>query len=212
MADTQTSVNQPRRTPRSKSQVFGRSIPLSESDAGIYAIVNNSNGRIYIGSSFNLAQRKRIHRCKLSKGRHDAHMLQSDFNSDPTSLEFVLVEKMDGKPRAEIFNREQFWMTFYDAYNPETGYNTNFNPLSGKGVKRRPEITKIITDACRKKVNPKRTNKAVIKVSMDGVDICRYESLRLASESVGKANGMPGICYAASGKIDSAHGFKWRYA
>jgi hypothetical protein len=211
MADTQPSVKQPRNTPRSKSVVFWNSIPLSEKDSGVYAISNNSNGRIYIGSSFNLAGRKRIHRCKLAKGRHDTFALQEDFNSDPSSLEFVLVEKMSGKTRDEIFKREQFWMTFYDACNPITGYNTNLNPLTGKGVKRRPEIIERITEGCRKKINPKKTTRSVVQMSLSGDYISRYDSLRIAAKAIGKPNGMSGICWASSGKIKTAFGFKWRY-
>lgn len=199
-------------TPRSDSLVFRNSIPLSEKDVGVYGIINRNSNKLYVGSSLNLAHRKRQHRHKLIRGIHDAISMQSDFNKEPDSLEFVLIESINSKEKSELFSREQFWINFFKASDPSLGYNTNSNSKSGEGVKRSEEIIRRIVVGCSKRKYDNTNARGVVKMDLDGVDIEAYPSLTAASASLGSKNRKPCICAVASGKKNTAFGFRWRYA
>ena len=49
--------------------------------AGVYALINETNGKRYIGASTNITNRLKNHFCMLQAGKHIIPDLQSDFNS-----------------------------------------------------------------------------------------------------------------------------------
>lgn len=90
---------------------------------GIYAIVNLIDGKQYIGSSRNLAHRRRCHFSDLRIGRKEANRnLQTAYNLfGAEHFAFHVIEYLDENiSDKELISREQFWM---DTLQPE--YNVN---------------------------------------------------------------------------------------
>ncbi|WP_390567422.1 GIY-YIG nuclease family protein [Zavarzinella formosa] len=53
---------------------------------GVYAIKCSANGRVYIGATGNLAERKSQHKSRLKANRHDHPELQADYNAHGKSV------------------------------------------------------------------------------------------------------------------------------
>jgi hypothetical protein len=92
------------------------------SRSGIYAIVNRTNGKRYIGSAVDIPSRWRVHTCHLNKGDHHSQHLQSAWNKyGRDNFDFIVLEKCN---KEELLTIEQRYL---DDYKPE--YNTN--PTAG---------------------------------------------------------------------------------
>jgi len=88
---------------------------------GIYIIKNNSNNKVYIGSSVNLDNRKYKHFWMLDKGIHDNFFLQKSFNKyGKDFFEFIILEICDEN---SLIDKENFYITKYNSNNPKYGYN-----------------------------------------------------------------------------------------
>lgn len=95
-------------------------IPVHTS--GVYAIVNNFNGKRYIGSSDDCRGRLGTHLSLLRYGKHHNKHLQNAF--DQCAIEnfsYILLEEV--KDLSKLHEREQYWMDYYQVYFPESGYN-----------------------------------------------------------------------------------------
>ena len=88
---------------------------------GIYCIINNKNGRRYVGQSINLSRRIREHFSKLRKGTLPNEALQKDFNTDWHYFQVVYLEV--NTPQHKLSEREKYWIDYYDTRDPEKGYN-----------------------------------------------------------------------------------------
>jgi group I intron endonuclease len=96
------------------------SVPVKTS--GVYAIINNFNGKKYIGSSYNCRGRLSSHLSFLRYSKHSNKHLQNAF--DQCSIEnfsYVLLEEVNDL--SKLYEREQYWIDFYKSYLPENGYN-----------------------------------------------------------------------------------------
>jgi len=88
---------------------------------GIYAIRNVANGKIYIGSSVDIARRWKEHRYALKNNNHDNDYLQNAWSKNgERSFKFSIVELCLFSMLAA---REQFWMDYYVSASPDRGYN-----------------------------------------------------------------------------------------
>lgn len=74
--------------------------------AGVYAIINQSNKRVYIGSSETIRTRCLKHEYLLKKGRHHCKLLQSDYNLG-YSFKVIVLEKVSMK-----WNQIEDWYSF----------------------------------------------------------------------------------------------------
>ena len=91
---------------------------------GIYKITNSINGKFYIGSSVDLKKRKRDHLRELRDNIHINGRLQNSFNKyKEKNFRFDVVETVENK--AELRDREQYWMDKTKAYNRHIGFNIN---------------------------------------------------------------------------------------
>ena len=78
----------------------------------IYAIVNNENGKMYIGSAVNLTRRRQKHFRDLYLNKHHAIALQRAYNKyGKNSLSLEIIEIV--KNRTSLITREQHWMDFF---------------------------------------------------------------------------------------------------
>ncbi len=141
-------------------------------NCGIYSLSNETNGKIYIGSTINFERRRKEHFRHLKYNKHKNKHLQSAYNLGDKFI-FKIIEVCD-KEQLEIV--ESKWMKFYNASNREYGYNLwdlaprpkmseetkkkigqankyklvgNKSPLSKKAVLRSPSGEKVEIDCIR---------------------------------------------------------------
>jgi len=99
--------------------------------SAIYSITHVESGKIYIGSAVDYMKRWRDHRYSLNHAKHCNLKLQNAWNKHgEQAFEFAVVELVEDK--ADLLNREQFWMDFHQAYRK--GYN--MTPTAGSPLGR----------------------------------------------------------------------------
>ncbi len=89
---------------------------------GVYAIVQITTGRPYVGSSNHVVRRLSDHAAALRARRHHAAKLQEAWRTaDREGFRFLLVERVNG-PINVVRDREQFWITELRAF--PLGFNS----------------------------------------------------------------------------------------
>jgi len=100
---------------------------MKEIISGIYAIVNLSNGKRYIGSSWNIRYRWSKHLHLLRRGKHHSRHLQNAWNVyGESQFDVVVLEVCD---ESALVQREQYYL---DTRSPE--YNINVRAESRLGT------------------------------------------------------------------------------
>jgi len=82
-------------------------------NTGIYSITNNITGDKYIGSSYDLQRRFRVHKSELAKGTHKNKHLQFAWNKCRGDFSFSVIEYCE---ESKCLEREQFWI---DSTSPK---------------------------------------------------------------------------------------------
>lgn len=90
---------------------------LPRKKAGVYAIINLTNGKFYIGSSNSVSHRFSQHRHELKKGVHGNQYLNNAYKLEPTAFKFVVLEYVDAFQEIE----QKLLDTYYD--NQDRCYN-----------------------------------------------------------------------------------------
>jgi len=86
----------------------------------IYVIKNLINGKTYVGQTKNFANRKAGHLYNSRKG-NERPLYKSIRKHGEENFLFEVVE--NGISLELINEREKFWVSHYDSFNPEKGYN-----------------------------------------------------------------------------------------
>lgn len=87
--------------------------------SGIYIIYINN--KPYVGSAVDLNRRSREHKTLLKSNRHYNTHLQNAWNKYGNGkFIFKVIEKCSIE---KLIEREQHWINYYDAANPDKGYN-----------------------------------------------------------------------------------------
>jgi group I intron endonuclease len=106
---------------------------MSVQISGIYRIFNKVNGKSYVGSAIDSADRWYEHKRILKHNSHHSPRLQHAVNKyGLENFEFILIEKI--KDISKLLEREQYWINYFDAANPEKGYNINKTAGSRLGM------------------------------------------------------------------------------
>jgi group I intron endonuclease len=101
----------------------------------VYVIKNLLSGKVYVGCTNDVQQRKRAHVSDLNRKKHGSYRLQKDWDKQvKEDFEMITVE-CDIKTESEALNREQFWMDYYKSYEEGSGYN--ISPTAGTTLGRR---------------------------------------------------------------------------
>lgn len=104
---------------------------------GVYLIKNLANGKIYIGSATNVANRKSSHFCSLRKNTHHNTHLQSAWNKyGDQNFSFSVIQYCH---QTELLKIEQDCILEYRSDDKKIGYNKRTYPDSNYGVKR-PDV------------------------------------------------------------------------
>lgn len=100
----------------------------------IYLLKNNANGKIYVGRTGRLSNRKKLHINSLRANRHPNKILQEDFNKyGESEFEFEIAEESEkGFGRTYI---ERQWMIKLKTYDVNYGYNYNDPCFMHRGCK-----------------------------------------------------------------------------
>lgn len=136
--------------------------------SGIYQILCVPTGKIYIGSSEDLAIRLRTHRAALRAQRHENSYLQRAWNKyGESAFEFSVIELV---LIGFCLEREQYWLDKLRSYDERRGFNISRvagAPMAGRkhtpeslarmsavqrGRKHTPETRQKIADHHRGKV------------------------------------------------------------
>lgn len=97
--------------------------------AGIYCIENIYNGKMYIGSSFDLNARIVGHKSLLRNGKSHNNHLQSAYNKYGADAFLFYVIEVCPKDKAK--EREQFWIDNTSCF--KSGYNASNKVLDNSG-------------------------------------------------------------------------------
>lgn len=125
---------------------------MSYENCGIYKISCAANGKIYIGSSTQIARRFYLHKRDLSRGKHHSILLQrawSKYGESAFSFEKILYCAKDS-----LLEYEQAVMDLYKSYDPS--YGMNISHVAGRSAAKCSEERK-------QKMREERTGKPIFK-------------------------------------------------
>lgn len=86
----------------------------------VYALKQIDTGRVYIGSSNDVAERIREHKRLLRRHSHPVEDLQSDYDLYGDNFD---VEELDVEENDKQWRKEYEWMARYRSYERGKGYN-----------------------------------------------------------------------------------------
>jgi group I intron endonuclease len=121
-----------------------------EKQAGVYAIIQKSTNRRYIGSTADLAKRECDHFRNLKLNKHCNAKLQAAWNKYGADdfYWFVIVYNEDAH---ELLNLEQAWIDFYQTTKRKHGFNISiFAGAPQRGIQHTPEARAKISAAGRR--------------------------------------------------------------
>lgn len=156
----------------------------------VYLITNLTNSKVYVGSAVNMKKRIERHYRELRKGYHINKHFYNAWNKNPHSFEVTVLEYVDYTDKKDLtylHEREQYWINYYDALNPNKGYNIkgnfDFNFLDEEAIIKRTESSK-------------KTFKAVMTFDKDtGEFIEEFESVSEAARVLGtSSSNISGVC------------------
>lgn len=114
-------------------------------EAGIYRIMNLTNGRVYIGSTYRFKHRAKGHHNDLLVGRHLNTFLQNDFNKcGSDALVFEVIEVVQGDKAARLQREQHFLDQFYD--DQKQCYNLVPKAMDSRGGTRNKGVVDRTTD------------------------------------------------------------------
>jgi group I intron endonuclease len=110
---------------------------------GVYRIVNNINGKLYIGSTGSkggFKKRWSYHLTDLRQNKHHSRHLQRDWNKyGEESFIFEILEIIEDFTKETLLIREQHYLDLYKSYDVNLGYNICKIAVSSLGVKKTEE-------------------------------------------------------------------------
>ena len=115
---------------------------------GIYGIRNNSNSKIYIGSSVNIEKRWRRYKLELKNKTHSNKYLEKSYSKYGESIfDFILLEICT---KEVLIDREMYYIEHYKSLKKEFGYNLMI-PRQHATMSSAIEYSKILSEASKGK-------------------------------------------------------------
>src|SRR5438874_2216952 len=127
-------------------------------NSGLYKITNLSNGKVYVGSSFNLKKRLYEHQRALRAGTHKNQHLQSAYNAAASMFRFDVVLIAAGKQY--VLDMERALILAHKSHARDNGYNKSIETQANLlGYKHGPEFKAKLS--ARRRGVPTRTGSIV---------------------------------------------------
>lgn len=123
---------------------------------GIYAIEHVTSGRVYIGSSIDIADRWRQHRRALKSGTHHSVFLQRAWVK--YGAETFLWYELETCSTEEMHAKETAWIAACSATKKDFGYNSSPTGGSCLGIKHSAEVCAKIKKA-KSNISPETREK-----------------------------------------------------
>ena len=102
----------------------------------VYLIINLENGKVYVGQTKNFANRKRGHLYDARRGS-TRPLYRSIRKHGEENFKFEVIEECED----DLINeREQYWVSHYDSFNPKKGYNLTSGGNQGKLVSKTTKV------------------------------------------------------------------------
>jgi group I intron endonuclease len=113
--------------------------------SGVYAIVNVFNGKAYIGSAVDIANRWRHHIDALRAGRGQRRLQPAWDKYGESLFRFVVLDRTDAS-RRQLLGYEQYWIDDWKAAG-KYGYNIRVDASSNLGLRSSDETRAKISAA-----------------------------------------------------------------
>ena len=148
--------------------------------SAIYAIVNNVNRDMYVGSAVVVNRRWSAHRRDLVKQCHYNTRLQRAYDKyGASAFDWEIVQFVDDK--TELIAREQFWMNFFAPV-----YNGRLTANSPLGTKHSVETRAKMSAVAKKKVFTEDHKQNISKAKKGICTISEEQKKRLSVLNTGK--------------------------
>lgn len=128
--------------------------------SGIYFIINEINGKIYIGSAVNFRIRWNVHQSNLNLNVHENKLLQNAWNKyGAENFRFQVLEYVEDKTK--LLEIEQNWLDWTKCYERKIGYNILKIAGSNLGYKASVETKAKISAAQKNRIPTEASLKAL---------------------------------------------------
>lgn len=170
--------------------------------SGVYMIINQQNGKRYIGSSKNIYLRLQCHRAKLRHNNHHNPHLQAAWNKyKEHSFNYTVLEYCE---ESKMIEREQYYV---DTLNPEYNISKEIVQLPSYSIESRAKHSKTRKERMASGLIPKTHCTKIYVYDLDGKFIAEFPSLAEASRTLG-------ICKSSINKVlagsqDRAHSYRF---
>lgn len=152
-------------------------------NCGVYQIRNTANGKIYVGSSVNIAARWRKHHLELMAGKHGNQKLQRAWiKYGAEAFLFSVLELVE--KRADVLTVEQKWIDALNACG-ENGYNILPKAGSHLGAKRTPEAVAKLREINRGRY-PSEETREKMRAAKVGRKLSEEHRAKIGAAHVGR--------------------------
>ena len=148
----------------------------------IYRLTNNINGKVYIGQTRDFRKRMSDYKNIIKRERQSSAIGQAFTKYGHENFTADILEEC--KP-SKLNERELYYITKYDACNPECGYNNSYmtNNSSDESCKRKSLAH---TGLKESSLTKRKKSNIIIAVSIWGDDYIECESAKLFGDYLGK--------------------------
>lgn len=131
---------------------------------GVYAILNMTNGKMYVGSAVDVGYRWRKHRECLDRGSHHSIKLQNAWRKyGADAFTWRVVEVLDDA--AQLVPREQFWLDYFNTVR--RGYNVCPTAGSRLGSRQSEETKRKIAEAGRGRTHTAESRQRISQTKLE---------------------------------------------
>jgi len=106
---------------------------------GVYLIRNTTDGKVYVGSSMNVAKRWQSHVNLLKANKHsNLHLQRAWLRDGQDAFEFSIIEIC---PEGALIVREVVWVEYHGSLNHDKGYNLEYPDRRGHSEETKQKIS-----------------------------------------------------------------------